>query len=154
MAAYTGYCIFKSNKLIMRQKLLLCLLATFPFLYTHAQVTENFSDGDFTSNPTWIGNTADWIVNPSFQLQSNNLVANAGYYLSTVNTKATTTQWDFSCTITFNPSSANYVDVFLTASASDLSLSTTAGYFVRIGGTDDVASGKRRQHLTVSGKYD
>jgi hypothetical protein len=121
----------------MRKKLLFCLLAILPFLYTHAQVNENFSDGDFTNNPVWIGNTADWIVNPSFQLQSNNLVANAGYYLSTANTKATTTQWDFSCTITFNPSSANYVDVFLTASASDLSLSTTAGYFVRIGGTDD-----------------
>src|SRR5690606_27998016 len=38
------------------------------------------------------------------------------------------------------PSSANYIDVYLTASASDISLNSTTGYFVRIGNTDDEIS--------------
>lgn len=120
------------------------MIAIIPAFYSQAQFTENFNDGDFTSNPVWIGGTADWIVNTALQLQSNNLVANAAFYLSTASTKATMAQWDFSCSITFNPSSANYVDVFVTASASDLTLTGTAGYFVRIGGTDDEVSLFRR----------
>ena len=56
-----------------------------------AQVSETFSDGDFTNDPVWVGNTADWIVNATGQLQSNNSVANSSFYLSTVNTMATET---------------------------------------------------------------
>ena len=119
--------------------LLLCLLNS-----TKAQVSDNFADGNFTGNPTWIGNTADWIVNPAFQLQSNNSIANSSFYLSTANNLATTAQWDFYCNLSFNPSGSNFVDVFLTASASDLSLATTTGYFVRIGNTlDEIALYKK-----------
>ncbi|MEO6720697.1 MAG: lamin tail domain-containing protein, partial [Ferruginibacter sp.] len=49
-------------------------------------------------------------------------------------------QWEINVTLTFNTSSANYVDVFLMASASDLSATTTSGYFVRVGNTDDEIS--------------
>ncbi|MBS1742302.1 MAG: lamin tail domain-containing protein [Bacteroidetes bacterium] len=101
------------------------------------QFTENFNDGDFTNNPAWSGGTGDWVVNPSFQLQSNNTVANSTFYLSTASTKATTAQWEFFIQLTFNTSSANYVDVFLIADAGDLTQSTTSGYFVRLGGTAD-----------------
>ena len=125
----------------MLKKLLLNLIAIV-FLKTlcAGQITETFADGDFTNNPTWVGGTTDWIVNSSFQLQSNNTVANSIFYLSTASTKATTAEWDFYCQITFNPSSANYIDVYLMASASDLTLTATSGYFVRIGNTDDEIS--------------
>jgi hypothetical protein len=107
---------------------------------SYCQFNENFNDGDFTANPPWAGNPADWIVNPSFQLQSNNTVTNSTFYLSTASTLATTAQWEFYCQITFNPSSANFIDVYLTASASDITLNATTGYFVRIGNTDDEIS--------------
>ncbi len=119
------------------RKLILCLVIMSVFNITQAQIKDDFTDGNFTVNPIWIGNTADWIVNPAFQLQSNNTVANSTFYLSTASTLATTAQWDFYCNISFNPSGANFVDVFLTASASDLSQVTTTGYFVRIGNTLD-----------------
>ena len=124
----------------MRKKLLLFLLLSVSSVYSIAQFSDNFNDGDFTNNPSWTGNTADWIVNPAFQLQSNNMVLNSTFYLSTPNTKATTAQWDFYSQITFNPSSTNYIDVYLTASAADLTLTNTTGYFVRIGNTDDEIS--------------
>ena len=116
-----------------------CMLVFFS-VTTNAQLSENFNDGDFTNNPAWIGDTSDFIINPSLQLQSNNTVANSNYFLSTPNTLATDVQWEMYIQITFNPSSANYIDVYLTASASDLTLSTTSGYFVRIGNTDDEIS--------------
>ena len=119
-------------------------------LFGRAQLTENFSDGDFTNNPAWIGGTADWIVNPVFQLQSNNSVVNSTYYLSTQSSLATTAQWEFFCKLSFNPSSTNYIDVFLTASAGDILQPATTGYFVRMGGTDDEISLFRKDNGTIT----
>ena len=115
----------------------ICLLSA---LKGVCQFTDSFNDGEFSSNPAWAGNTADWTVNPSLQLQSNNTVAGSTFYLSTANTLATTAQWEFYAQISFNPSSANFIDVYLTASASDITLTATTGYFVRIGNTDDEIS--------------
>ena len=136
--------------MIMQKKLLICVLVLMGTLSGRAQLTENFSDGDFTNNPAWTGGTTDWIVNPFFQLQSNNTVVNSTYYLSTANGLATTAQWDFFCSLSFNPSSANYVDVFLTASAGDLTQAATTGYFVRMGGTDDEISLFRKDNGSVT----
>ncbi len=118
-------------------------------MQANAQFSDNFSDGDFTSNPAWGGGTADFIVNAFQQLQSNNTVANAAYYLSTPSTKATTAQWDLFVNLTFNTSSTNYVDIFLTASASDLSAAATTGYFVRLGGTTDEISLYRKDGAAI-----
>ncbi|HQW83436.1 MAG TPA: lamin tail domain-containing protein [Ferruginibacter sp.] len=125
----------------MRLKLLFIISVCFLLSSMgYSQVSDNFNDGDFTANPAWVGNAADWTVNSALQLQSNNMVTNSTYFLSTASTLATAAQWEFYTQITFNPSSANYIDVYLTASASDISLNTTTGYFVRIGNTDDEIS--------------
>jgi hypothetical protein len=121
----------------MKKTILILTLIISCLCNSQAQLNETFTDGNFTANPAWVGGAADWIVNPTLQLQSNNLVLNSTYYLSTANALATTAQWDFYCNLTFNTSSTNYADVFLTASASDLTLNTTTGYFVRIGNTND-----------------
>jgi len=115
-----------------------------------AQVSDNFSDGDFTANPVWTGSSSDWIVNLSSQLQSNNTVANSSFYITTPSTLATEAQWEFYVKLGFNTSSANYVDVFLTASASDLSATGTNGYFVRIGNTTDEISLYKKSGATVT----
>ncbi len=107
---------------------------------TLAQLSEDFSDGNFTSNPAWVGYAPDFIVNNQFRLQSNNTTASSTFYLSSTNGMATKAEWTFWVQLAFNPSSANYVDAFLTASASDLTLNTTSGYFVRLGGADDEIS--------------
>ena len=118
----------------------------------HSQLNENFTDGDYTNNPAW-GTSAsgDWIINASQQLQSNNQVASSTFYISTASTLATTAQWEFYSQITFNPSSTNYIDVYLTASASDITQTTVTGYFVRIGNTaDEIALYRKDANGTVS----
>ncbi len=104
------------------------------------QFTDNFSDGNFTNNPLWTGNNNDWIVNAEGQLQSNNTTLNTSFSLSTANQKATAAQWDFYVRLAFNTSGANYVDVYLTASQSNITLTNTTGYFVRLGDTPDEVS--------------
>ena len=61
-----------------------------------AQVTDNFSDGDFTASPTWSGDATEFIVNASQQLQLNNTVGGASY-LSTASpgTAIDNFQWTF-----------------------------------------------------------
>jgi hypothetical protein len=100
-------------------------------------VAENFTDGDFTSSPAWLGTPANWKINTTGQLQSANTTASSTFYLSTENTLAKAAEWTFTVRLQFNPSSANYTDVFLTASAADLTAPSTTGYFVRIGNTAD-----------------
>lgn len=104
------------------------------------QFADNFEDGDFTSNPVWTGNAADWMVNADKQLQSNNTTPNSSFVLSTINTRATSAQWDFWVRFNFNPSGANYTDFYLTASQSNITLANTTGYFVRLGDTPDEIS--------------
>lgn len=124
----------------MNKKLALIIVSFFAFFISQAQLNDDFNDGDFTTNPSWSSNSGDWIINGALQLQSNNTVASSGFYISTINTLATSVQWEFYTKIGFNPSSANYIDVYLTSSASDISASGTSGYFVRIGNTDDEIS--------------
>ncbi|MEJ7627852.1 MAG: lamin tail domain-containing protein [Ferruginibacter sp.] len=125
----------------MIKKLLFCIVVLFVNLSSIAQFTDNFNDGNYTVNPAWSTPApADWIVNPAFQLQSNNTTLNSNFYITTPNTLATTAQWDFYTQLSFSTSGSNYVDVFLTSSATDLTANATTGYFVRIGNTDDEVS--------------
>lgn len=102
-----------------------------------AQLIENFNDGDFTTNPAWVGNTTDWVIDSANELRSNNTTANSSFYISTANTLATEAQWDLYIQLQLNTSSQNYVDVYLIASDSTLTNGATTGYFVRLGGAQD-----------------
>ena len=98
-----------------------------------AQVTEDFTDGDFSTNPTWTGTTADYIVNSSQQLQLNNSIAATSYLsiphqLTTLNGK----EWRFYIKQSFAGSGSNYGRVFLTADNADLTLAQN-GYYLQFG---------------------
>lgn len=102
-------------------------------LCVFAQLTDDFSDGDFTANPAWVGTSADFTVNGSFELQLNNSVA-AVSYLSTphglvdLNNK----EWKLWTRQSFAPSGGNNGRVYLTSSASDLSTDPD-GFYLQLG---------------------
>jgi hypothetical protein len=104
----------------------------------NAQVSDAFSDGDFTSNPVWTpdATTNGTVINN--QLRSNSSFANSTFYISTPSAQALNAQWEFYVNLQFNTSSANYVDVYLTS--SNATMTGANGYFVRIGGTPDEIS--------------
>ncbi|MEY4929971.1 MAG: hypothetical protein RI909_695, partial [Bacteroidota bacterium] len=106
----------------------------------YAQVTDDYSDGDLTNNPTWTpDNTNNWTV-VNNQLRSNSATASSSFFITTPSSKATKAQWEFSAQLQFNTSGANFVDVYLVSEQANLLSTTNHGYFVRIGGTPDEIS--------------
>ena len=102
----------------MKNLLLIVFILT--GLTSFAQISDDFSDGDFTNSPTWSGTDVDFIVNAGQELQLNNSIAATSYLstphgLSILDDK----EWKFNTRQTFSPSSSNYARVFLTADKTD-----------------------------------
>lgn len=95
-----------------------------------AQFTDDFSDGNFTANPEWIGMT------DSFEVSNGQLRSKAGgagnLYLATAQPVLAQT-WEFFFRMAFNPSSGNYMEFWLAADNANLNEAQN-GYFVRLGG--------------------
>ena len=112
----------------MKKALLFLLLLPLTML---AQVTDDFSDGDFTQNPTWSGTAEKYIVNSNAQLQLNADEAGTAY-LSLPIAEYESMEWQFWIREAFAPSGNNFTDVWLSADNADLS-QATQGYFLRFG---------------------
>ncbi|PCJ64513.1 MAG: hypothetical protein COA58_12275 [Bacteroidetes bacterium] len=104
----------------------------------NAQFTEDFSDGNLSSNPTWIGDIDMFIIDDG-QLRSNNNIISDNFYLSTHSTLSLNTEWRINVNMKFSTSGANYTDVYLIADTHNLTL-VKNGYFVRLGDTKDDVS--------------
>ena len=105
-----------------------------------AQINDNFSDGDFNLNPTWIGSTDVFVVNASQELQLFNSVGGqSNLCAQTVNTSIDNKEWRISVKQTFAGSDNNHSRFYLVANGSDLSFanatsgSGSTGYFLKLG---------------------
>ena len=112
----------------MKKSLLFLLLLPFSLF---AQITDDFSDGDFTQNPAWSETADKYIINNNLQLQLN-AEGEGTAYLSLPFTEYETMEWQFWIREAFAPSGNNYTDVWLSADNADL-LQVTQGYFLRFG---------------------
>lgn len=113
------------------------LICIFLYLFSAGQLSDDFSDGDFSSDPAW-GGDADLFTVDNGLLRSNSPGA-ANYFLSTPNEFIDDTQWEFWINLDFATSGANYVDIFIVSDNSDLS-DVQDGYFIRFGETEDEIS--------------
>ncbi|MFK7949752.1 MAG: lamin tail domain-containing protein [Saprospiraceae bacterium] len=96
-----------------------------------AQFQDNFSDGNLNQNPTWLGDTASFIVNQNNELQLN--ASSSGTSQIYVNAPtADSTVWEFYVNLDFAPSTSNQLKVYLSSNNSDLSASLN-GYYILIG---------------------
>ncbi|WP_424962974.1 lamin tail domain-containing protein [Ekhidna sp.] len=115
----------------------------------YSQVTDDFSDGDFSVSPTWAGSSSFGVDDPfeisevDNQLRSQNLDMGSGtrlLYLSTVDNldlSSSTAEWNFRFRLGFSqPGSAstnsnNTSRVYLMSSSSDLN-GNLNGYYVEL----------------------
>ncbi|MCK6618445.1 MAG: lamin tail domain-containing protein [Cyclobacteriaceae bacterium] len=111
-----------------------------------AQFTDNFSDGDFTANPAWMGMDTKFIIDGGRLRLQAPAVADIAY-LVTASSAINTSVWEFSVQLNFNPSSSNFARVYLSSTQSDLSAALN-GYFVLIGDTPDEVSLYRQTGTT------
>ncbi|MEI8046220.1 MAG: lamin tail domain-containing protein [Bacteroidota bacterium] len=112
-------------------KILLFLGAVFIPFVTMAQFTENFSDGDFTSNPIWTGDVALFKVNAAFQLQLN-ATGDATATLAVPITSSADMEWSCWAKLPFAPSDNNMARVYLSSDQQDLK-SPLNGYYIKLG---------------------
>lgn len=116
-------------------KNILILLVVLFVQHVNAQLQENFSDGDFTSNPTWSGSTSKFLVNGNFELQSNgNSASGDTLWLSTPNTLFDSVEFSFKVMLGFNPSSTNYLRIYLASDSNDFRKALN-GYYLLLGET-------------------
>ena len=112
-------------------------------VYLFAQVSDDFSDGDFTQDPAWFGDLNHFklstssavpeIQRPALQLNA----AEAGSSILVLEQHLTgDLEWQFWVKFSFNSSSGNFARVYLAASTADLE-APLYGYFLQIGGAED-----------------
>ncbi len=106
-----------------------------PLLAT-AQLTDDFSDGDFSANPAWAGNSALFTVTAG-ELQLNNPAPEANnttfLYLPAPTSLDQNTTWEFLIRMEFAPSATNFARIYLAASSADLA-GNLNGYYLKAGG--------------------
>ncbi len=113
----------------MRKTLLLFLILP---IFSMAQVMDDFSDGDFSLNPTWVGTDTNFIVNTSLQLQSVATSAGEAWLSTPIGNASQEMEWRFWIRENFSPSGNNYAEVWLSADSADLN-QVSHGYFLRFG---------------------
>ncbi|PWS26797.1 hypothetical protein DHW03_12250 [Pedobacter yonginense] len=116
------------------KKILLISLLLFSKI-SFSQVYDSFYDGDFAQNPIWKGDVSYFQINAQKQLQSNGQqAASQTISLSTVNNLSSNASWEFFMQLNFDPTTSNFVRVYLTSDQENLKGSLN-GYFVQIGET-------------------
>jgi hypothetical protein len=102
----------------------------------YAQTKDNFSDGNFSKNPAWVGDTALYQVNASFQLQSNGNASPGGETssLATGCGLGGAVVWEFNIKFNLSPSTQNFCRYYLSSDQQDLK-GALNGYYIQFGGS-------------------
>ncbi len=114
----------------MRKTLLFLML--FSVKLTSAQVFDDFSDGNFNANPSWVGQTTAYNVNGSKQLQSSLSAVSQTVALAVPNFLSLNAKWEFFVQMNFDPSTSNQARIYLIADQQDIK-GPINGYFIQIG---------------------
>lgn len=93
------------------------------------QISDDFSDGDFTQNPIWQGDAANFKISGG-ELQLNATTAGQST-LSVGGNIADSTVWNLRFRLTFAPSGQNLLRIYLLADQANLAVAN--GYFIEVG---------------------
>ena len=128
-------------------KKLTLLLVILPFI-TFAQISENFNDGEFFSNPSWAGDTSKFKINNNYQLQLDGNDSDTSILFLQTNISGDM-EWNIWVKLSFSPSDNNCLKIYLMADNENLKAPLN-GYFIKIGesGSDDSIDLFRQDSLT------
>jgi Lamin Tail Domain/Bacterial Ig-like domain len=103
-----------------------------------AQIADDFSDGDLTTNPAWTGEVQKFMVNAARELQLNAPTTETTAYIVIPVTVPNGAVWQTDVRLPFDPSTTNLFRFYL--QADRVNLPQANGYYIEIGetGTQDV----------------
>ncbi|MAX69245.1 MAG: hypothetical protein CMP60_06115 [Flavobacteriales bacterium] len=119
----------------MRITFLFFIIFSLPYLIS-TQLADNFSDGDFTDNPTSFGDSDKFELDSFKILHTIYDSVSFEIYLSTIYKVSENAVWEFSLEYLFDPSSSNFAKIFLMSDNEDLT-SNLISYFVKVDGYID-----------------
>jgi len=114
-----------------------------------AQISDDFSDGDFSQNPSWFGLQNNFEIDSLHRLHLNAPSENSSSFLCLKSQILENAVWEVSLKMDFNPSSSNYLDWYIIANDSLLE-SCTEAYFVRIGNSEDEVALYRQENGEIT----
>lgn len=121
-------------------RIFLLVAAILSAVCSFSQVKDDFSDGDFTNNPVWTGDSGKFVIDKNKMLRLNDTGKAESYaVLSTPSALVRGGTWEVYVHLLFNPSGRNYARFYLASSQADLS-GALQGYFIEIGGEKDAVS--------------
>jgi hypothetical protein len=97
-----------------------------------AQIIDDFSDNDFTNNPTWSGDASEFTVNAQQELQLNASIAGSSF-LSLPFSSVLNNEWRFSISQNFASSANNFSRFYLIADDDSLENPSLNGYYLQFG---------------------
>ncbi len=101
-------------------------------LVSFSQFIDDFSDGEFSSNPEWFGDELSFEIDSNNSLHLYDTIANISSLVT--NSQALMNgEWVFSVRLDFSPSTNNYAKVYLVSDMINLQ-NPLQGMYVRIGG--------------------
>ncbi len=101
-----------------------------------SQIHENFTDGNMGAHPTWQGDTADFAINSSGQLQLDASQAGVSAISLKLDSLAVWQQdmeWNFQIRLAFSPSNNNFARFYVLADTSDLKSTNLHGFYLQFG---------------------
>lgn len=101
-----------------------------------AQVNDDFSDGNLSDNPRWIGDTSDFKINTNNQLQLNASqtgVSAIALSLDSLDVWNQDMEWYFKIKLDFAPSNNNFARIYLLSNQSDLKSDSLTGFYLQFG---------------------
>lgn len=127
-----------------------CIFST---LFCRSQTTafsDNFSDGDLSSDPKWLGELSKFeILNGELHLNDTAQLSPA--YISTASEVAHKAVWKLKVRLGFAPSTSNYAQIYLCSDRADLSNANNA-YFIQLGGQSGTDDNLRLYKKTIEGE--
>lgn len=140
----------------MMKQIWLTLLLIAGFGAIRAQVADNFTDGNFTQNPSWVGDDTLFQVT-SGQLRLKGTIASEAH-LTTPHVQTDSVTWQFFTRFALSPSTQNFSRFYLLSDTSNLE-GPLNGYYVQLGGvtgsTDSITfykqTGNTRVQLIAGG---
>ena len=95
----------------MNKRIIIAILC-FTASILSAQLNESFDDGDFNSNPTWVGETSNFVVNTNLEMQLMAPAAGTSE-IGIVTTFSDSIIWDLYFNMDFAPSNTNKLIITL-----------------------------------------
>ena len=134
----------------MMKQICLTLLLLACYGLINAQVADNFTDGNFTQNPNWVGDDSIFQVN-SGQLRLKGTISSDAY-IATSHVQTDSVTWQFYTRFALSPSTQNFSRFYVMSDTSNLE-GPVNGYYVQLGGvtgtTDSITFYKQTGNTRV-----